>query len=392
MAFRQFLGGVALAAVDQLVERGHADHRQFGRFGGRAGLAGGEAGVAAHGHERIDVVQRHDACSVESAFEMCCRKRPADRRGDSSLVENISCSRIEPSRRLCDLAISPFSSSVSRVLPPPTSAISVCRWLTPRASPTAWHTAETVSRLSSEVSITSTPSRVAMKTRSRNVSPLAASRTARGGHGPDLLDLVEIEQLAVIAQDADGGPHALAAQPAAAKGVLPQPDRPLKLLQDFDPAVGKDLGDDHPQGVGPDVDGGDRPRGHGGGRVGRNGLHGAYCCHQGPAVKSGLRATGRTRPGPSIRDRVLGLPKSGGASGATAGTGSGRVSPVESNFGSATAGPATTGSVAAASAVRPGASTTPRRPSQNCRWPNSAQYATNWPKTAWRWSRRSCRR
>ena len=56
--------------------------------------------------------------------------------------------------------------------------MSVCRWLTPRASPTAWHTAETVSRLSSEVSITSTFSRVAMKTRSRNVSPLAASRTA----------------------------------------------------------------------------------------------------------------------------------------------------------------------------------------------------------------------
>ena len=45
------------------------------------------------------------------------------------------------------------------------------------------------------------------------------------------------------------------AQPAAAEGVLAQPDRPLKLLQHLDPAVGEDLGDDHPQGVGPHVDG-----------------------------------------------------------------------------------------------------------------------------------------
>ena len=94
----------------------------------------------------------------ESVFEMCCRKRLADCRGACPPVENISCSRIEPSRRLCDLAISPFSRRVSSVLPPPTLATRANRWLTPKASPTAWHTAETVKRLSSEVSMTSTES------------------------------------------------------------------------------------------------------------------------------------------------------------------------------------------------------------------------------------------
>ena len=141
------------------------------------------------------------------------------------------------------------------MLPPPTSAIRVCRWFTPRASPTACRTAETVSRLSSEVSITSTFSRVAMNTRSRNVSPLAGFAHGGGGHGADLLHLVEIEQLAVVAENLHGRPHALAAQPAAAEGVLPQADRPLQPLQHFDPAVGKNLGDDHPQGIGPHVDG-----------------------------------------------------------------------------------------------------------------------------------------
>ena len=64
------------------------------------------------------------------------------------------------------------------MLPPPTSAIRASSSLTPRASPTAWRTAETVSRLSSEVPITSTCSPVAMKMRSRKVSALLASRTA----------------------------------------------------------------------------------------------------------------------------------------------------------------------------------------------------------------------
>ncbi len=98
--------------------------------------------------------------------------------GDSSLVDNISCNRMEPSRRLCEVTISPLSNSVNSVLPPPTSAIRALSRLTPRASPTAWQTAETVSRLSSEVPITSTCRPVAMKTRSRKVSALPASRAA----------------------------------------------------------------------------------------------------------------------------------------------------------------------------------------------------------------------
>ena len=64
------------------------------------------------------------------------------------------------------------------MLPPPTSAMTASSWFTPRASPTAWQTAETVSRLSSEVPITSTCRPVAMKMRSRKVSALPASRAA----------------------------------------------------------------------------------------------------------------------------------------------------------------------------------------------------------------------
>ena len=48
------------------------------------------------------------------------------------------------------------------------------------------------------------------------------------------------------------------AQPAAAKRVLSEPGPPVELLQEVDPAVGKDLGDDHSQRVVADVDGGDR--------------------------------------------------------------------------------------------------------------------------------------
>jgi len=64
------------------------------------------------------------------------------------------------------------------VLPPPTSAISVAPGPTPRASPRAWCTAETVKRLSSLVAMTSTFNPVAMKIRSRKLSALTASRTA----------------------------------------------------------------------------------------------------------------------------------------------------------------------------------------------------------------------
>ena len=96
----------------------------------------------------------------------------------------------------------------------------------------------------------------------------------RGGHGPDLLDLIEIEQLAEIAQHGHGGPHAVAAQASTAEGVLAQMDGPLQLLQDLDASVGKDLGNDHSQGVRPHVHGGD---GFGNGRIG--GLSGRLRFH-----------------------------------------------------------------------------------------------------------------
>ena len=125
VAFRQFLGGVPLAAVDQLVEAaaGRSSARSAESVGVPTSRAAKRASPPTATNESI-VAQRHDAVQRrQSVFEMCCRSRPADRCGDSSLVENISCSRIEPSRRLCEVAISPLSSRVSRVLPPPTSAI-----------------------------------------------------------------------------------------------------------------------------------------------------------------------------------------------------------------------------------------------------------------------------
>ena len=79
-----------------------------------------------------------------------------------------------------------------------------------------------------------------------------------GGHGPELLDLVEFQQLVEVAEDGQGHAHAGGAQASAAKGVLPQAGRPLQALDDLDAAVGQDLGDDHPHGVGADVDGRDR--------------------------------------------------------------------------------------------------------------------------------------
>ena len=83
-----------------------------------------------------------------------------------------------------------------------------------------------------------------------------ANRT--GGHRPNPLDLIEAEHLPVVAQHGHGRLHGAGPQPSAPKGVLPQPYRPLKPLQDVEPAVRQDLGDYHPQGVRADVDGGDR--------------------------------------------------------------------------------------------------------------------------------------
>ncbi len=77
-------------------------------------------------------------------------------------VARISCKRIEPSRSPRLVAISPPSRSVKSVDPPPTSATSVSPRLAPCDSPSAWRTAETVKRLSSEVAMTSTFSPVAM--------------------------------------------------------------------------------------------------------------------------------------------------------------------------------------------------------------------------------------
>ena len=79
-----------------------------------------------------------------------------------------------------------------------------------------------------------------------------------GGDGPQVLDLVEFQELVEVAEDGQGHAHAGGAQASAAKGVLPQAGRPLQALDDFDAAVGQDLGDDHPHGVGADVDRRDR--------------------------------------------------------------------------------------------------------------------------------------
>jgi len=78
------------------------------------------------------------------------------------------------------------------------------------------------------------------------------------GHGPNVLHLVEIQQLAEIAEDRQGHAHAGGPQASAAKGVLSQPGRTLCPLNDLDAAVGLDLGDDHPQGVRAHVDGRNR--------------------------------------------------------------------------------------------------------------------------------------
>ena len=71
------------------------------------------------------------------------------------------------------------------------------------------------------------------------------------------------------------------------KVSCPKPNGPLKLFEHLDSAVGKDLGDDHPQGVGPHVDGG---HGLGRHRVGRRGesdwAPSPHCFHQEPVVKS----------------------------------------------------------------------------------------------------------
>ena len=86
--------------------------------------------------------------------------------------------------------------------------------------------------------------------------------------------------------------HAPPAQPAAAKRVLSEPDRPLELLQDLDPAVGKDLGDDHPQRVVADVDGGHRGGRRLAGGIGFARLHGfrhALAAHARPLAATPLR-------------------------------------------------------------------------------------------------------
>ena len=78
------------------------------------------------------------------------------------------------------------------------------------------------------------------------------------GDRPDLFHLVEFQELVEVAEDGQGHAHAGRPQASAAKGVLPQAGCPLQALDDFDAAVGQDLGDDHPHGVGADVDRRDR--------------------------------------------------------------------------------------------------------------------------------------
>jgi len=86
--------------------------------------------------------------------------------------------RMAPSGRLCESTISPWWSTVRRVLPPPACATRRRPRLARISGLSRRRTPETVRRLSSVVSITSTSSPVAMRTRSRNMSLLPASRTA----------------------------------------------------------------------------------------------------------------------------------------------------------------------------------------------------------------------
>ena len=104
---------------------------------------------------------------------------------------------------------------------------------------------------------------------------LAVAGLAHGacGHGADHLDLVQVQQPAEIAQHADGGPHALASETAAAKGVLTETHRPLQSFKNFDPPVGKHLGDHHAKRVRADVDGSDDLGRRGVGRRGWIRLH-----------------------------------------------------------------------------------------------------------------------
>ena len=272
VAFRQLLGRILLATIHQLVELGRVDDRQVGRFGGGADFPGGEAGVAPDGHKRVDLLQRHALQRGQGVGNVLPQQVGRTLRrllaGGEHLLQP---DRAQPQAlRGGDLAVlqqrqqrAPSAHVGDQGLPLVDSQ-GVAHRLTHRRD-----RQPALLRGVDHLDVQPGGHEHAVEERIA-VGGLA---DGGGGHRADLLDLVQIEQLAVVAQHLHGGAHALAAQPAAAERVLPQADRPLEPLQHFDPAVGKDLGDDHPQGVRPHVDGGHRLGGHGARRFGLSGLH-----------------------------------------------------------------------------------------------------------------------
>ncbi len=78
VAFAQLLGAVSLAAADQLVEVARVDEVQVGGCGRLADFPGGKPRIAAHGHERTDILQRQGGAGRGNDFrdvvaEQICR-------------------------------------------------------------------------------------------------------------------------------------------------------------------------------------------------------------------------------------------------------------------------------------------------------------------------------
>ena len=254
----QFLGGPMLATRDQLVELLGIDAEQLRRIGRLADLADGEAGVAADRDERFDVVQRQRILQRAQHRRNLVAEHLGRLLGRVLVVGQhlVQPHGTQPQAlRGDDLAVA--EQRQQRAAAADVGDQRLAAGDARRVAQGLPHRRDRQPAFFRRADDLDLQARGKVDAIEKGVG-IAGLAGGAGGDGPELLDLVEFQDFVEVAEDGQGHAHAGGAQASAAKGVLPQAGCPLQALDDFDLAVGQDLGDDHPHGVGADVDGRDR--------------------------------------------------------------------------------------------------------------------------------------